>query len=381
MADETNIDVITAEIKTAVGEIKAAQADGATKSELAEKTVQLDEMKARLDAMETKMNRPATSIDEKAGVENVEYKAAFDKYLRSGDDRELKTISEMNTTNANGGYTITPTMAKEIVVNIHTTNPVRKYANVLQVGNGVLAVPFAGNGLTAGIIGEAATHTATTADDISLITIATKDFYVNFPVSNKLLADSSIDIAAYIAKEAGRAIGSVEGVQFITGNGLTINCQGICVTGNGITPVDTIAASGVIAETDLFALYYSLKQEYRANAVWMASPILLAAIMKLKDGTGAYLWQRSMAEGQPDTLLGRPVIECESMASTYTNDNYLVAFGDLSSGYQIIDNAGINILVNPYAAMGFTSFQVTKYTGAAVLKPEAIKILSASAGA
>ena len=37
------------------------------------------------------------------------------------------------------------------------------------------------------------------------------------------------------------------------------------------------------------------------------------AVRKLKDGAGHYLWQPSLAAGEPSTLMGFPVSECEEM--------------------------------------------------------------------
>jgi len=57
-----------------------------------------------------------------------------------------------------------------------------------------------------------------------------------------------------------------------------------------------------------------------------------AAIRKLKDGEGQYLWQPSQQVGTPDRLLGFEVVTDPNVAATGVNNNS-VAFGDFSTFY------------------------------------------------
>lgn len=379
-----DFETVSNEIKTAIEEIRTRQNDGASKAEVEAMNATIKTLQDELAAVQTKMLRPQVSdTEKKEGLASDDYKAAFEHYLRTKDDsriREFKTISQYSTTDGEGGYMVPEVIQSTIITNLTAMNPIRQYANVVQVASGVTSFPFAGDSISAGMIAEAGTHTATTAAAITTTSIETKDFYVNFPVSNKQLSSVS-NLSAWVADQCSRKLAEYEGTQFINGTGATIYVQGICATGNGVTPVATAAASGVIAESDLIDLFYSLKQGYRQNAVWLMSGAIAAKVRKLKDATGAYLWDRSLAPGQPSTLLGRPVVECDSMATTLAANGYLVAIADLGAGYAIVDQPSFGLQVNPYAAMGFTSFQISKYTGAAVVQPEAIKILKASAGA
>ena len=56
-------------------------------------------------------------------------------------------------------------------------------------------------------------------------------------------------------------------------------------------------------------MLYALAPFYRQRSTFMCNGSTLAAIRKLKDGQGAYLWQPSIAAGQPETLLSRPILE------------------------------------------------------------------------
>ena len=63
-------------------------------------------------------------------------------------------------------------------------------------------------------------------------------------------------------------------------------------------------------------------------------------IRKLKDADDQYLWQPGLQAGQPDTILGRPVI-VSTQATAPAADAKSVIFGDMSY-YTIADRAGIS---------------------------------------
>ena len=101
----------------------------------------------------------------------------------------------------------------------------------------------------------------------------------------------------------------------------------------------------------------------------------LATVRKLKDGQGNYLWQPSYQAGQPETLLGRPVVEMLDMADV-ASGAFPIIYGDFS-GYRIVDRLALSILVNPYllATNGTTRIHATRRVGGGVLQPAKFKKL------
>jgi len=65
----------------------------------------------------------------------------------------------------------------------------------------------------------------------------------------------------------------------------------------------------------------------------------------LKDGNGQYLWQPSNQVGEPDLLLGSPVMMSEYAPNTFTTGQYVGLYGDFNSGYWIADALGFRIQV------------------------------------
>ncbi|MBY5321502.1 phage major capsid protein [Rhizobium leguminosarum] len=82
----------------------------------------------------------------------------------------------------------------------------------------------------------------------------------------------------------------------------------------------------------------------------------------------AYLWQPAPAVGQPESILGRPVVELLEADDIGANKSPVI-FGDFS-GYRIVDRLSLSILVNPYlkATEGITRFHATRRVGGAVLQ-------------
>src|SRR5690606_36728371 len=127
----------------------------------------------------------------------------------------------------------------------------------------------------------------------------------------------------------------------------------------------------------LISHMYSLPAAYRSRGTWLMASSTLAAIRKLKDGTtGVYLWQPSYQAGQPETILGRPVIEIPDMDEVGAAAEPLL-FGDIATAFRIVDRLPLSVLLNPSsrADYGVTRIHTTRRLGSAVVQPGAISKL------
>jgi HK97 family phage major capsid protein len=167
--------------------------------------------------------------------------------------------------------------------------------------------------------------------------------------------------------------GQKEGLAFVSGAGplqpegmMTNSDVGYSFSGSATT-LGTAPADLIIGH------FYSLPAVYRSRATWLMNGTTLAAVRKLKDGT-SYIWQPSFADGQPETILGRPVVECPDMDDIGSAAEPIL-FGDIASAYRIVDRIAFSILVNPYllATNGVTRIHATRRVGAAVVQPAAIR--------
>lgn len=328
----------------------------------------------RLDKIEAKVNRPGASDktdDEQAAAE----RKAFTLYLRHGDRApvdELKTLTV--SSDPQGGYLSPKEISTEFIRNLVEFSPIRALATVRNTGAASVSYPKRTSVTNAKWKGETqASESSEPAFGQVEITAREVNTYVD--ISNQLLADSAGAAEAEVRTALAEDFGQKEGLAFVKGTGplapegiMTNSSVGYSATGSattlGTTPADL-----------LIEHYYNLPAAYRARGTWLMNGKTLAAIRKLKDGTtGVYLWQPAYAAGQPETILGRPVVEVPDMDDVGSAAEP-IAFGDIATAYRIVDRIDLSILVNPYllATNGITRIHATRRVGGAVVQPAAIK--------
>ena len=204
-----------------------------------------------------------------------------------------------------------------------------------------------------------------------------------------LLDDAVVNIDDWLADEVETAFAAQEGAAFVSGDGVN-KPKGFLAS----TMVDESAwawgslgfvetgAAGAFAASDpadcLIDLVYALKAGYRQNARFVMNRRTQSEVRKLKDESGAYLWQPPSAAGEPATLMSFPVIEAEDMPNI-ASGSLSIAFGDFRRGYLVVDRAGIRILRDPYSAKPYVLFYTTKRVGGGVQDYDAIKLLKFAA--
>jgi HK97 family phage major capsid protein len=158
-------------------------------------------------------------------------------------------------------------------------------------------------------------------------------------VAEELLTDSGVNLEDELARAGGNSIGTRVNALLTTGAGTTEPTGVVTASTLGATGT---AAGGVPTGDNIVDLYYSLDGAVRASNsfAFMASPTTIASIRKIKDTTGQYIFQPSLAAGTPDTLLGRPLIENVGMASGTSAKSILA--GDWSA-YRVRVAGGLNV--------------------------------------
>jgi HK97 family phage major capsid protein len=334
-------------------------------------TAELKKVNDKVDAEIVKGKRPGTET--KSESEEIERKA-FELFLRKGKEAlaadEVKSLRVSDDTA--GGYLAPAEFSAEVDKNIVQFSPVRQAARVGQTASGSVIIPKRTGAPTGGWVGETETRSEAAAT-YGQAEIPIDEFACYVDVSNKLLEDAAVDVAAEVAFDLAEEFGRGEGAAFVSGNGVKKPLGFMSDTNIAYTPgtdANLIKADGLI---DLF---YALAPFYRQRAVWMMNGSTLAAIRKLKDGQGQYLWQPSLVVGQPETILGRPAVEAVDMPSI-TGNAYPVVLGDFASGYRIYDRIAMSLLRDPYsqATSGLTRFHARKRVGGRVVRAEAIRKL------
>lgn len=250
-------------------------------------------------------------------VPSVEIRSAGEVELRdlaNGDAHEFRTL-----TSASGTGVVGSSFYNQVIEVAQAVAPLLQFARVINTtGGDNLQVPVLSALSTAAI---SAQGSAVNSSDptITNITLGAFKYGVLVPVSQELVADSMIDINALVAREAGKALGYAAGGHFTTGTGTTQPFGIVTGAGSAVTS----GTAGLSAD-DLITLLYSLDPEVRQDAsfAFMASPTALAAIRKLKDTAGNYIWNVANGQGQ---VLGYNLVENVSMPAHTTGNKSIIA--------------------------------------------------------
>ena len=198
-----------------------------------------------------------------------------------------------------------------------------------------------------------------------------------------ILEDAAMDVDSWITTEVESAFAEQEGRAFVLGDGSTrphgfLAYPRVDEASWSWGSLGTVAsgADGDFASPDaLLDLVYALKSGYRQNASFVMNRRTQAAVRKLKDGDGNYLWAPPAGAEARATLLGFPIVEAEDMPDIGVGST-AIAFGDFARGYLVVDRTGVRVLRDPFSAKPYVLFYTTKRVGGGVQDFDAIKLMT-----
>lgn len=347
-----------------------------------------DEMNARIAAMAITGGGGGEAAPEEPG-----YSRPFAQWFRHGG--EPTELREMNATGqrakiqaamqsgdpSQGGFLAPIEWDRTVSRKLSIVSPMRRIASVISTTGAGFSKVWAGSGWGSGWVGETAVRPQTSTPQLAAVTFKAGEIYAQPALTNILLDDAQFDIQDWLGGEVADTFAQQEGIAFLAGDGVN-KPQGLLTYQDPATPihpggnlvvVQSGAANGVTGD-GLIDFALSLPSPYRVGARWLMSSLTVAAVRKLKDGQGNYLWNNDYQAGQPASLLGYPVEVDENMPSIAAG-NTPIAFGDFKRGYLINDRFGIRVLRDPYTVKGWTLFYTTKRVGGGVADPNAIRLL------
>ncbi|MCA0996299.1 phage major capsid protein [Alloyangia pacifica] len=332
-------------------------------------TKAFDRINARLDAIEAKANRPTVTGASSPLMGSQEVKA-FTHYLSTGEAKSLTTASDT------ANHILVPEeVSGEFIRNLVEYSPVRAIADVRSTAGATIILPKRTSVTNAVWVGETSARTgsepAFAQTEVAVKEIST---YVDMSIQ---LAEDSANVLSEVNLALAEDFGQKESLSFVNGS-TALEPSGFMTDANVAA---TAAASGVaISPDELIALMYALPGTYRNAGTWVMNGSTLAALRTLKDGHGNYLWQPSYQAGQPETILGRPVIEAVDMPDIGEGAEPII-FGDFKRGYRIYDRISLVVLADPYTqrANGLMRYHARRRVGAGVVRPDALRKLKMAA--
>lgn len=347
--DSATYDRMEAEIEELTNSITRAQ-----------KMAQRDaELSKAIDTPVT--SKPENSgAEKKAGRASDEYKAAFLRAIRT----EFKQISDVmeEGVDANGGYLV-PDEYDSRLIDVLTEENIMRSLGTTITTSGEHKINIAATKPAASWIEEGDPLTFGDAT-FSQITLDAYKLHVAIKVTEELLYDSMFNIENYVITQFGRALANAEEDAFLNGNG-THKPTGLFVSATNAGSTANITADKLID------LVYALKRPYRRNANFIVKDSNIATIRKLKDATGAYIWQPAYQAGEADRILGYGV-----RTSAYAPADK-IAFGDISY-YNIGDRGARSfaVLRELFAGNGMIGYVAKERVDGKLVLPEAVQALT-----
>jgi len=331
----------------------------------------------RKQVLEDEMNKPVgtpivqqpmATRQEKPGRASDEYRSDFMNALRG--KRTVYNVLEEGT-DANGGYLCPEEFERQIIDGLKEQNVMRQLCKVITTNN-ERKIPVAATHSTAAWTAESGAYTESnpTFSQKSIDAYKLTDL---IKVSIELLDDSAFNLESYIANEFAYAFGIAEEQAFCVGNG-SGRPTGLFTANGGTVGVTTAGATAITAD-EIISIIYALKSPYRKNAKFLMHDTTVAAIRKLKDANGVYLWQPALQQGQPDRLMGYDIYT-SPYVPTLAASAYSVAFGDFQS-YWIADRTGRTVqrLNELYSTNGQVGFVATERVDGKIILPEGIQLI------
>jgi HK97 family phage major capsid protein len=343
-------------------------------ADLGKEIARLERQEA-LDAELSKpVNKPLTSKpaamtqpEIKTGRASDEYRKGMLTALRTNFKQISNVLQE--GVDADGGYLVPEEYDSRLIDVLTGENIMRKLGHKITT-SGEHKINIAATKPAAAWIeeGGALSFGEATFDQVLL---DAHKLHVAIKVTEELLYDNAFGLESYIIDQFGKALANAEEDAFLNGSGVGQPLGLFAETGGG-----TAAASVATLATDnVLDLVYALNRPYRKNAKFIMNDQTIAAIRKLKDNNGAYMWQPSLIAGEPDKLLGYEVY-----TSPFCPEDK-IAFGDYSY-YNIGDRGtrSFKQLNELFAGNGMIGYVAKERVDGKLILPEAVQILTVTGG-
>ncbi len=367
-----------------ISAVKSAEEETMTKEQLAAMLAELgvlpeqkafDPAKAMADALapfsskleeiEAKMNRPGNGGGNAKPEPTLEQKA-FAAYLVRGPlapEIELKALTA--SSDPNGGYLVSPEFSAEVIRDLVDMSPLRSIASIRGTNAPSVIYP------TRKPMGNATWDDDTTAELETSVTnifgqleIAPRPMSTFVDIPNSLLQDAP-SVETEVRSALVEDFAKKESIAFVNGTGMA-DPEGLMT--NADIPSYNNGAATLTLPDGLIKMLYSIPPSYRNKGAWMMNGTTLGLLRVMKGTDGQMIWQRSLQDGQPETILGRPVVESVDMPDVAANA-FPIIYGDFS-GYRIVDRLALSMLVDPYsqATLKRTRYHFGRRVGGKVLQ-------------
>lgn len=314
-------------------------------------------------------------------------RAEFDAlahYARTGTEI-VNTISTAEP--AEGGYTLVPVLADTLRTKLHDISAMARICSTATLAEGNTWLQPINTDLSGATwVAEKDARNPNTAPTFEQASIHLDELASLVPITQRALDDSMYDLGGFLTRNMAEQFARSTGAALLGGDG-DKKPKGLLdypstVQEDGARAWFTLQHINTGASADfgtdpagqLIDLMYSLRAPYRPNARWMMTRKTAAAIRKLRDDEGRFLWVEPLTQGHPPMLLGHPVELDEFMPEIGANAK-AIAFGDFAEAYTMVQRPGLRLLRDPYTVKGSVLFYAYQRVGGGLINSEAVKLL------
>jgi HK97 family phage major capsid protein len=332
--------------------------------------------------MEAELNKPvntpltgkpmngAGGQEKKTGRASNEYKEAMLHAIRNNFRNIRNVLSEGIDTD--GGYLVPEEYDSRLIEGLEEENIFRRLGTTITT-SGERKINIAGSKPAAAWIdeGEALTFGDAKFDQINL---DAHKLHVAVKVTEELLYDNAFGLENYLIRQFSRALANAEEDAFLNGDGTGKPLGIFAEEGGGEIGVTAASATEITAD-EIINLVYALKRPYRKKAKFIMNDATIAALRKLKDENGQYLWQPSLQAGEPDRLFGYEVMT-SAYVPTIAAGKPVIAFGDFSF-YWIVERTSMTVrtLRERFFEADQIGYLAFELLDGKLIRPEAIKVM------
>ena len=338
-----------------------------------------------LEAKEAKANRPDLTRGEVP-----EESKAFNEYIKAGGVPEWKSYAISTNAGADGGNTVPKYIENAIdAVAVQQGSCLSLVRSVDSFTSDYHVIVQNSRNANSWVAETAARPSTTTAQFTDIKPVVGELFA--FPqLTQQLISDAGFNIDNFVTQRVGEEFGAAIETAILTGSG--VNQPAGILTSTFVATSDATRTFGQLeyvptgvagdwAATNkadiLFTLLYRLKAAYRKNASWLMHPSVMMELLSFKDSQGKYLIQTAQVQGEPPTLLGKPIFESEMMPVKAAS-SLSVLVGDFSRAYVFVNRTPTTILRDAFSNKPYIGLYTTRRVGGAVTNSEAVKALKFS---
>ncbi len=350
----------------------------------------LDQLDREFLEFQKKANRPniAGSF---GGGDNSQARKDLAAYVSSRG--EIK--SGFTSDGPSGGWSVNRVLNNDIGLIVRNNSAVRQLISFVPIpigGGDSYEEMVSTSALGAAWVGESQARPETSGLALAKITTMLHESYAMPVLTQRLADDNSSNLVDFLINEVSISFIEQEETALFSGNGVNepLGLNGIVSVATAdstrafgqIEFVKTGNSGAFLVANPLAAvkqLFYKLKSGYRKNAVWLMNSDTAYQLAALIGSTLESLWdQGNVANGTPPTLMGRPVITCESCPSIGA-DTQAIWFGDFNRAFRGIEREGNKVLLDPFSDKPMLRVYIYRRLGFQLRDSNALKCLKFSA--